>query len=937
MSRVPDASTQERRSFFQKQDPWGQGVALWVLVAILFVAPLAGSSLRHVRLDNDVENWLPENDPSAQEYLWCRAHFPEDEKVILTWEGSTADDVRLPVLAGMLSGKIDEDGERRGGLPYVDSVMHAGDLLEKLIEFGVDEDEAIRRISGTFVGSGHLKVQLTEAGLHEKAKTIQLIQDRIHSHFGIELIVHEPVGPWMPEELDEDSFDELYSHYSEQVESEIELAPTEFGEHDFQISWKGISNSKKLKQSVIDSVNRTTSFATADEPNGRKLVENCYEKIGSPIAVVVTLSEAGAAEKSKAIAAIREAAIASFIPDDGLIVGGRVVAAAELNNGVIRAAWNPNATSILGKSVIGFSGLVGILFALYSLKCLRLGTLVIFVSYYSAFLGLSLIPLSGGSMNMVLVVLPTLLMVLALSGAIHIANYWKHAVWENPKTAVAEATKMARQPCLMAAFTTSLGLISLINSDLAPVREFGFYAAIGCMISVAMVLYGLPALLQMTPLRRSAPEEVNPKRWSIYSDIICRRWLPIGAATIVLAIVCSIGLQHFDVETKVIRYFPETSPVVQDYQTIEDNLAGISPVEILVRFDKQGQSDLRFLERVELVRKVEEEIRNHPEVSGAISMSSFLPERKAPSENAAMREKIFYNRRSNETEKRIKEEHADQSSAFIVMNRLPEVNGDELWRINAQAAVLSDADYTTLTQQLSNRVGKITRYHAGVDHIVTGTVPLFLRTQRAVLDSLVWSSFAAFVLIAAVMIWVLKDPIAGIGSMIPNVLPVISIFGLVSWFGQKIDIGTMVTASVAMGIAVDGTLHLLTWFRDGLRKGMSRPDSVKQALMHCGPAMWQTSAAVGIGLLVLFPADLLLISRFGWLMALLIGAAFVGDMVLLPCMLVGPLGQLIERRVLLSREVESQDDSDDPNSSTVVPSPHISLLKSKRRNTQRTR
>ena len=62
------------------------------------------------------------------------------------------------------------------------------------------------------------------------------------------------------------------------------------------------------------------------------------------------------------------------------------------------------------------------------------------------------------------------------------------------------------------------------------------------------------------------------------------------------------------------------------------------------------------------------------------------------------------------------------------------------------------------------------------------------------------------------------------------------------------------------------------------------------ALSHCGPAMWQTSAAVGIGLLVLFPADLLLISRFGWLMASLIGAALIGDLVLLPSLLVGPLG-----------------------------------------------
>ncbi len=939
MSHGPDASAKARKGFFQKRDPWGHGVALWVLALILFLAPLAVSSLRHVRLDNDVENWLPENDPSAQEYLWCRDHFPEEDKVILTWDGSTPSDLRLPILVGQLSGKIDEDGQRRGGIPYVKSVMHAGDVIKKMIEFGVEEEEAIRRVEGTFIGRGRIKVRLTNAGRSEREKTIRTLLEQTQSRFGIELSVYEPVTHWEPTEFEEEKFDELYEKYLLDSESETELPVIDFGAHDFQLSWIGISNDEEIRQAVIESMKTLTSFATAKEPEGRQLIDDCYTTVGSPIAVVVTLSEAGTAKKPAAIAAIRQAALDSFIPDDSLIVGGRVVAAVELNSGVIRAAWNPSSTSLIGKSVIGLSGLVGIIFALISLRSFRLGVLVIGVSYYAALLGMSMIPLSGGSMNMVLVVLPTLLMVLALSGAIHVANYWKHAAWENPNTAVAEATKMATQPCLMAAFTTSLGLISLVKSDLAPVREFGIYAAIGCLISVMMVLYGLPALLQMVPLRRASPEEVNPRRWAFFSDVVCHRWLSISLLTILVAIGCTAGLVHFDVETKVIRYFPESSPVVKDYQAIEDNLAGISPIEILVRFSEQSREELRFIERMELVRKVEEEIRNHPEVSGAVSLATFMPERQIPGDNVSTRKKIFFNRRSNETERRIKEEFVAETSDFIVMNRFPEPNGDELWRINAQAAVLSDADYTSLTTELSEGVGKITRFHAGVDHVVTGTVPLFLRTQRAVLDSLVWSSLIAFCLIAAVMIWVLKDPLAGLLSMIPNLLPVVAVFGLVSWFGQKIDIGTMVTASVAMGIAVDGTLHLLTWFRNGLRKGMSRQVSIKQALLHCGPAMWQTSAAVGIGLLVLFPAELLLISRFGWLMALLIGAAFIGDMVLLPCMLVGPLGILIERRLYLNGEVVKPEEAeaDVPLTETKIPAPHIPLHASGRQRSKTVR
>src|SRR5690606_3133190 len=106
-----------------------------------------------------------------------------------------------------------------------------------------------------------------------------------------------------------------------------------------------------------------------------------------------------------------------------------------------------------------------------------------------------------------------------------------------------------------------------------------------------------------------------------------------------------------------------------------------------------------------------------------------------------------------------------------------------------------------------------------------------------------------------------------------------------------------ITASVALGIAVDGTLHLLTWFQDGINRGMSRADAIAQGLGHCGPAMWQTSASIALAMLMLGGAELLLISRFGWLMASLIGAALIGDVIFLPALLGGPLGTVIEHQV----------------------------------------
>ncbi|MCA9072842.1 MAG: MMPL family transporter, partial [Planctomycetaceae bacterium] len=94
------------------------------------------------------------------------------------------------------------------------------------------------------------------------------------------------------------------------------------------------------------------------------------------------------------------------------------------------------------------------------------------------------------------------------------------------------------------------------------------------------------------------------------------------------------------------------------------------------------------------------------------------------------------------------------------------------------------------------------------------------------------------------------------------------------------------------GIAVDDTLHLMTWFRQNRSQGLAPPEAVTQALVHCGPAMVQTSLIISIGLLMLFPTELLLIRRFGWLMALLVISALIADLVLLPALLVGPLSHL---------------------------------------------
>ena len=177
-------------------------------------------------------------------------------------------------------------------------------------------------------------------------------------------------------------------------------------------------------------------------------------------------------------------------------------------------------------------------------------------------------------------------------------------------------------------------------------------------------------------------------------------------------------------------------------------------------------------------------------------------------------------------------------------------------------------------------------------------------------------------LILAVFAIRLRSLPAALVAMLPNIVPITVVFGLISWCGMRVDIGTMITASIALGIAVDGTLHYLTWFQNGLKAGHSRNQAIADALGHCGPAMWQTSLAVAIGLLVLAPAELLLISRFGWLMAAMIGVALLADIMLLPNLLASPLGRLFEPRQVVAAAGETAAIEHEQKAS-AVPAPHL--------------
>lgn len=562
------------------------------------------------------------------------------------------------------------------------------------------------------------------------------------------------------------------------------------------------------------------------------------------------------------------------------------------------------ALDVWGKETIDgllkFMGAVCGILCFVLLRNVWLAFMVLLTAGYSIVLSRALVAGTGGSMNLVMVVMSPLVLVLALSGAIHMVNYWCDAVRNGGrKGAVGRAWNIGWKPCVLASVTTAIGLISLGTSQIHPVRQFGIYAGIGSLLVLLMVLLALPAALHLLHNSRIRKSETEWGGWTALGDWLSRNHLLVTTVSMGIFVAAAWALPNVETQVKAIHYFPEhhvaglpPSPY-PSYAFLEENVTSLIPVETVVRFQSDktnGRPKRAFLDEMELVSEIQREIGKMSEVGGTLSLASFL--REPPQDRFARPAfSLFVERTIN---------NRKETASFLRTDE----TGANLWRITARIPALESIDYGDFFNEIQKPIESVLAAHGSPSDVsfeVTGLVPVIYEAQQQVLWGLMQSFSLAFGIIYIVMVIWMGSFWAGLISMIPNLTPVVFVFGAMSWAGINVDIASMMTASVALGIAVDGTLHYLTWFRHGLNEGKSRKASVILAMRHCGPALLQTSLIAGCGLAVLGYGEFGPTTRFGWMMGALLGAALIADLILLPSLLAGKAGWLLERMVSVEK------------------------------------
>jgi len=557
--------------------------------------------------------------------------------------------------------------------------------------------------------------------------------------------------------------------------------------------------------------------------------------------MLISINEHGTANRKQTLSEI-DSQIAYCQLQSAVLAGGPIVA-----NQLDKLGSRKRAATLFGLTL-----LICFLLMNLNVRCWRTSGGLMLANVLCIELTMATIWIVGGEMNFVMSSLPVMVMVFTTAAMVHFIGHFGH---EFPnRDAVGRAMSGVIRPSMFAAITTIIGLVSLAISDVGPIPAFGRAAAIGTFYSFVIGVFLTPAVLvglkyqpqkktlETTVLRRAATFVVN-RPWQI---------LVPGLA---VTLFCTVGVLQLRSLISALDFLPNNDPVKRDTLLVQKTLTSPTSIEAVVDF---ANSDTSFVDRLRAVRKMETAIADVDNVVHILSLADFFPEEL--SEKTLSLSKL-----------------AAAASTDSGANGLM-ADGSRLWRLSIRLRSDNPADVRRTIDALAARCDDM-------PVTFTGLGPLLEHAQTQIFEGF-WKSFAsAFVLITIVMMFALRSFGAGLVAMIPNLTPILLVFGTLGWMDYPIDIGIMMTASIALGLAVDGTFHFLFSYRDCQISTRCRYRAVRMALLQTGLPIISSAVICGCGLLALSLSPFKPTMRFGVLMFTLLNAALIGDLLLLPAFL----------------------------------------------------
>ncbi len=527
--------------------------------------------------------------------------------------------------------------------------------------------------------------------------------------------------------------------------------------------------------------------------------------------------------------------------------------------------------------------LLVVLFALF--RTIRGTLLPILAVLMADFWVMGIMGAMGFTINIVTYIIPTLVLIVGVADSIHILVKFNQELnyGRDKRVAVKLTIQKIGAAILLTSLTTAVGFLALLSTNITMIREFGGMVAVGVILAFLVSITFIPAMLMIlkTPQKSSFEKMTKGFRHRLLEKIVVinnSHYKVIVVSSLFMVALFIFYAMKVDQHSSLMEDLTKGNQLYDDMTFMEKRMGSVLPFEVIVSVRDNGQlveggiKNPKVLKAIETLQKKLDSI---PEIGKILSVIDYLSEM-----NMAFHE-------------------GDKAFRTIPASR----------ELVAQYMFLHEEEFETLTNfdysgtRLAGRIEDIDSRRAeeiidevmlwcqenleeNLDVKLTGTTLMALRINQYLVKNLVVSFLIAFGVIFISMGFLFRSIKLASLSMLPNFIPLLLMASVMGFFHIKLRPTTAMTFAIAFGIAVDDTIHYLVRFRQELfANGGKFREANELTLLTTGKAIISTSIILSAGFLIMVTSNFLPSRDFGFLSAVTMLGALLGDLFLLPAML----------------------------------------------------
>ncbi len=498
---------------------------------------------------------------------------------------------------------------------------------------------------------------------------------------------------------------------------------------------------------------------------------------------------------------------------------------------------------------------------------------------------LGFIAITGLALSILTMIVPVFLIAVGTAYCLHIIAEHRYQATRNPTPEAAILATFATIffPTVLAVGTTILGLGSLFVSRIFAIKVFALFACGGMVSFAAIILTFLPVALSLMPKRIPPPSIGNRPSTMVQRVIdaivslnLNHRMvtLPLFAA---LVLVCIFGIFRLKVETNPVDYFRKDSQVRKHFDDIHQRLSGSFPINVMMTHP--GEDYFQNPGAIDALQRFQDFVETLPGVDKAVSFTEYL---KLVNYASNRYEPAHYRLPTESFEVRML---TNSYRMMLGQDMLDAFMNPDFNRANIVmfTHISSSGDFLRMRDRILDHVK--TGYPREISWDVTGFGIVISASSRQLTNGQIKSLSLTMAMVFCIMFMLFLSWKVALIAIAPNLFPIVVNFGIMGWLGIELSMATSLIASVAIGLAVDDTIHYLVRFNREFKQDLDPQRALRATLNHMGRPIIFTSVTIGIGFSILMISGFKPTAVFGAMMAITMLSALVGDLILLPSLM----------------------------------------------------